>query len=62
MANRQNSGGAPAQQNERQRAQDDDALPELNDDVRGRADDEDDEDFEEAEDLDEEDDSEEGSY
>ena len=63
MANRQSPAWAAAQQNDRPGAQRDDALPEMNDDVRGRAD-EDDEDFDEDEEdeaLDEGDDADEGS-
>ena len=51
MANRQDSGSDAAHQNERPTSRNDDALPEMNDDVRGRADEGDDE-FEDTEDLD----------
>jgi hypothetical protein len=53
MANRQDSGSSAAHQN--QRPQNEDAMPEMNDDVRGRADEGDDE-FEDTEDLDDLDD------
>jgi hypothetical protein len=63
MANRHSSAWAAAQQQDRPGPQRDDALPEMNDDVRGRAGDEDD-DFDDDEDeaLDEGEDSEEGSF
>jgi hypothetical protein len=51
MANRQSSAWTAAQQNDPPGARRDDALPEMNEDVRGRAD-EDDEDFDEDEDDD----------
>ena len=64
MVNRQSSAQAAAQQNDRPGAQRDEALPEMNDDVRGSADDEDDDFDEDADDeaLDEGDESEEGSF
>jgi hypothetical protein len=64
MANRQSSAWAAAQQNDRPGPQRDDALPEMNDDVRGRADDEDDDFDEDDEDeaLDEGEEPEEGSF
>jgi len=57
MANRQDSGSNAAQQNQRPTSQNEDALPEMTDDVRGRADEGDDEfeDAEEGDDLDDED-------
>jgi hypothetical protein len=48
MAKRQDSGSDPMPENQRPTSQNEDALPELNDDVRGRADDEDEE-FEDSE-------------
>jgi hypothetical protein len=53
MARRQDSGSNAAHQNQRPTSHNEDAVPELDDDVKGRAADEDDE-FEETEDLDEE--------
>jgi hypothetical protein len=63
MAKRQESGGNAAHQNQRPTSHDDDAMPEMTDDIRGRAD-EDDE-FEDSDELDEageEDEIDEGSY
>jgi hypothetical protein len=62
MANRQSSAWSAARQNDRPGDRRDDALPEMNDDVRGSAD-EDDEDFDEDEDdeADDTDDTDEGS-
>lgn len=63
MANRQSREWAAAQQNDRPKTERDDALPEMNDDVRGRADDDDD--FDEDEDdeaLDDEEEPDEGSF
>jgi hypothetical protein len=64
MANRQDSGSNSAHQNQRPTPHNEDAVPEMIDDeVRGRADEEDEEEFEESdteeEDVDEED---EGRY
>ena len=61
MANRQDSGSNPAPENTRPTSQNEDAVPEMTDTVRGRADDEDDEfdvesDEESDEELDEKDD------
>jgi hypothetical protein len=56
MARREDSGGNAAQQNERPNPHNEDAVPEMADDVRGRADEDDDDEFEDAEDLDDEDD------
>jgi hypothetical protein len=64
MAKSQDSGGNAAQQNPRPASHDEDAMPEMSEDIRGRADDDDDE-FEDADDLDEadeEDESDEGKY
>ncbi len=54
MARRQDSGSNAAHQNQRPTSQNDDAVPEMTDETRGRATDEDDDEFEETEDLDEE--------
>jgi hypothetical protein len=64
MANRQSSAWAAAQQDDRPDPRRDDALPEMNDDVRGRADDEDDDFDEDEEDeaLDEGEETGEGSF
>jgi hypothetical protein len=65
MANRQDSGSNPAHQNERPTSHNEDALPEMMDDeVRGRADEDDDEEFDESdlEDDGEEEEEDEGSY
>jgi hypothetical protein len=50
MAKRQDSASHPAHQNERPT---DDALPEMTEDLSGRASDEDDDEFEDTEELDE---------
>ena len=57
MANRQDSGWDAAQQNQRPTSQNENAVPEMNDDVRGRAEEGDDEfdDADEGDDLDDED-------
>ena len=57
MANRQDSGSNSAQENERPTSQNEDALPEMTEGIRGSAADESDDEFDEA---DEEDDLEEG--
>ena len=54
MAKRQDSGGDPAPENKRPTSRDEDAIPEMTDNVRGRADEED----EEFEDTDEDSDME----
>ena len=51
MANRQDSGSDAAHQNQRPTSHNEDAVPEMTDDVRGRADEGNDE-FEDADDLD----------
>jgi hypothetical protein len=56
MAKRQDSGSHPAHQNERPTPHHDDALPEMTEDPRGRASDEDDDEFEDTEELDEDED------
>ena len=56
MAKRQDSGSNAAHQNQRPTPHNEDAVPEMTEDVRGRADDADDDEFEE----DEEDDFDEG--
>ena len=54
MANRQDSGSNSAQENQRPTSQNEDALPEMTDDVRGKADESDDDEFEEdGDDVDE---------
>ena len=54
MANRQDSGSNSAQENERPTSNNEDALPEMGEDVRGRADESDDDDFEDdGDDVDE---------
>ena len=57
MANRQDSGSNSAQENERPTSQNDDALPEMNEDARGRADESDDDEFEESDESDDLDDA-----
>jgi len=53
MANRQDSGSNSADQNQRPTSNNEDAVPEMTDETRGRAMEEDDEDeFEDTEDLD----------
>ena len=64
MANRQDSGSNSAHQNERPTSHNEDAVPEMMDDeVRGRADEEEDEEFDDSdtEDQDEEEEDE-GRY
>jgi hypothetical protein len=64
MAKRQDSGSNSAHQNQRPTSHNEDAVPEMIEDNRGRATEADEEEeFEEAEDLDEEEDvGEEGTY
>ena len=64
MAKRQDSGSDAAHQNQRPEPYGEDAMPEMDDRVRGRAEEADAEEFEETEDLDDDDvdDEEEGSY
>ena len=64
MANRQDSGSTSAPEDQRPTPHNEDAVPEMtesgnrgDDQVRGRADDEDDDEFEDTEDLDEVEDS-----
>ena len=63
MANRQDSGSNSAHENERPTSHNEDALPEMTEDARNRADESDDE-FEDTEDLDEADEEtdDEGSF
>jgi len=61
MARRQDSGSNSAHQNQRPTSHNEDAVPEMTEDVSGRATDADEDEFEDTEELDEEDDSEEGS-
>ena len=54
MANRQDSGSNSAHENQRPTAHNEDALPEMTDDARNRADESDDDEFEdEGDDLEE---------
>jgi hypothetical protein len=63
MAKRQDSGSDSAHQNQRPTSDNEDAVPEMPEDTRGRAEGTDDEDeFEETEDLDEEEDTDEGTF
>ena len=64
MANRQDSGSNSAHKNQRPASSNEDALPEMRDDeVRGRADEEDDEEFDEEDvEDDEEEEEDEGRY
>jgi hypothetical protein len=63
MANRQDSGSNSAQQNERPNAHNEDAVPEMTDDLRGRSDDDDDEfDDSDTEEVDEDEEADEGNY
>ena len=65
MAKRQDTGSNSAHENERPTSHNEDAVPEMTDNVRGRADDEEGGEFEEdeeMEDFDEEEEGEEGSY
>ena len=63
MANRQDSGSNSAHENQRPTSHNEDALPEMTEDARNRADESDDE-FEDTEDLDEADEEtdDEGSF
>ena len=64
MAKRQDSGSSSAHENQRPTSGNEDALPEMTDDLRGRADEEsegDEFDDEEGDELDEEDESDEGA-
>jgi hypothetical protein len=63
MANRQDSGSNSAHENQRPTSHNEDAVPEMMDDeVRGRADEEDDEEFEDSDTEDEEEEEDEGRY
>ena len=64
MANRQDSGSDTAQQDQRPTPRNEEAVPEMTEDARGRAAEADDEDaFEDADDdLDEEEENDEGSF
>ena len=64
MANRQDSGSNSAHENERPTSHNEDALPEMTDDARNRADESEDDEFEDdSDDVDEADeDAEEGSF
>jgi hypothetical protein len=63
MAKRQDSGSNSAQQNQRPNSHNEDALPEMTEETRGLASDEDEDDFDASEDVDEEEeDSDEGNY
>ena len=53
MANRQDSGSNSAHENQRPTPHNEDALPEMSEDIRGRADEADEDEFEDTEDLDE---------
>jgi hypothetical protein len=61
---RRNDDHNTAQQHERSMAPDDDALPEMNDDTRGRADDayESEDEFDDEDATDEEDENDEGAF
>ena len=54
MANRQDSGSNSAHENQRPTPHNEDAVPEMTEDVRSSAADESDDEFEDAEDLDDE--------
>jgi len=64
MANRQDSGSNSAHQNQRPTSHNEDAVPEMTDETRGRAEGTDEEEeFEETEDVDEEEEeTDEGSF
>ena len=66
MANRQDSGSNSAHENQRPTSHNEDAVPEMTDDARNRADESDDDEFEDSddsEDLDDADETEdEGSF
>ena len=63
MANRQDSGGDSAHQKQRPTSPDEDAVPEMiDDDLRGRADEEDDVEFDDSSLEDEESEEDEGRY
>ena len=65
MANRQDSGSSPAHENQRPVSHNEDAIPEMQDDTRGRLGAEDDDTFDESdmEEVDEEEEGEdEGNY
>ena len=64
MANRQDSGSNSAHENQRPTSHNEDALPEMTDDARNRADESEDDEFEDdSDDVDEADeDAEEGSF
>lgn len=65
MAKRQDSGSNAAHENERPTSNNEDAVPEITDDLRGRADEDEADEFEEDEEvegLDEEEESDEGNY
>ena len=63
MANRQDSGSNSAHENQRPTSHNEEAVPEMMDDeVRGRADEEDDEEFEDSDTEDEEEEEDEGRY
>jgi hypothetical protein len=61
MAKRQDSGSNAAHQNQRPTSHNEDAVPEMTEDVRGRAEESDDDEFEDVEDLGEDEDTEEDS-
>ena len=54
MANRQDSGSNSAQENQRPTSHNEDALPEMTEDVRNSAADESDDEFEDTDDVDDE--------
>ena len=54
MANRQDSGSNSAHENQRPTSHNEDALPEMTEDVRNSAADESDDEFEDTEDMDDE--------
>ena len=54
MANRQDSGSNSAHENQRPTSHNEDAVPELDDSMQNRADEESDDEFEDTEDLDDE--------
>jgi hypothetical protein len=64
MARRQDSGSSSSHENQRPTSHNEDALPELEDDVRGRADAEQEDEFEDAEseEMEEEEAEDEGNY
>jgi hypothetical protein len=59
MARRQDSGSNSAHQNQRPTSHNEDAVPEMTDDTRGRADEGDEEEFEDADDIEETDENDE---